>query len=64
MKKMNFEEMSSIEGGLLKASLRPCGQAVIMAVIMGGWIGGWGAVIGAVGVAVGPNCMDLFNQVD
>jgi len=63
MKKMNFEQMSRLEGGIDKASLRPCGQSVIMAVIVGGWIGGWGALIGAVGVGIGPNCLDLFHQV-
>jgi hypothetical protein len=35
-----------------------------MGVIAGGWFGGWGSLIGGIGVAIGPNCLDLFNQVD
>ena len=64
MKKLSFEQMGRIEGGLLKASLAPCGQAVIMGVIAGSWFGGWGGLIGGIGVAIGPNCLDLFHQVD
>ena len=56
MKELSFEKMEGVNGG----GLYPCDQALIMGAIMGSWFGGYGAFIGAIGVAVGPNCLDLF----
>ena len=64
MKELSFEQISMIQGGIAQETLKPCDQAIIIGAIMGGWFGGWGAVIGMISVAVGPNCLDLFNQVN
>ena len=51
--------MQKIHGG----ECQGCGQSLIMGGMLGSMIGGVGVAWLAATVALGPNCLDIFNSV-